>query len=236
MFIRKNDSRIFRLATKILPVAPAAHVFQMTQSRKIRVGQDHGLHSIWRKYGRMGGDDRSEAMPHDPGTIGPDLIHQREDIGRMIGRCVPRGCDLAVAMPSQVKGGDAIIGGKRLHGPAKEPDRKITRDPVNQNHIRPFTGLLNVKPEPIDRSVWHRIGLRSIVEVSGQERGKFTHRQIAILASAKLGHQFSERKWSAIVCLECFPENHRVDRREAEVGEKPSFGTNGIGVFSSLEI
>ncbi len=88
---REVHARVGRLLVEDLPVAPAAEVFEVAEGREIRVGEDERLDPL-------GGEGRRvQARPPPPklwptslALSRPDLVHQGEDVGRVVGRGVAR--------------------------------------------------------------------------------------------------------------------------------------------------
>src|SRR5437764_7899640 len=108
---------------------------------------------------------------------------------------------------------------------------QIDRSPVTP-WIRTTSG-----PEPAcwtcsRRSLTAKIGMsRSSLpggsEAAAEERDQLPDRDVAVRPAAEVGQQVGEGQGAAVVLLEGLSQDHRVDRRQAQVGEETGLRPDG---------
>ena len=175
MLIRKRHACVGGFLPEVLPVAPAADVFQMPQCRETRVGKNDRVDPIGKQNRRVRRDDRTEAVAHQHGVIDLESVHDRQAIAGLIGRSVAVVGQAAIAVAAQVEGRHPERAAEDSHGFAQEPDREVAGDAVNQDDVGPGACLLIVKVD----SVCLSLGMEgvSLSKVSRQEFDQFADRR-----------------------------------------------------------
>ncbi len=155
MLIRESDSGVGGFLAEVLPVAPPAHVFQVPKGGEAGVGEHEDVDAIGEEHRGVHGDDGTKAVTGECGVLDFESVHDRQSIGSLIsgGKTVAR--KAAVAVAAEVERRHAERAAQDSHGLAKEPDREVAGDAVDQDDVRPGACLLIVKVDSVGDEFGH---------------------------------------------------------------------------------
>ena len=78
MFVRERHTRLGRLLAEVLPVAPAAQVFQVPKRRERRVGEHECIDPVGIQHGRVHRDHAAETVADKHRPIDLEGVHDRQ--------------------------------------------------------------------------------------------------------------------------------------------------------------
>ena len=222
MLIRERHSCVGGFLAEVLPVAPAADVFQVPQRGEAGVGEHDGVDSIREEDRGVRRDDGAEAVADERGVLDFKSVHDRQAIGGLVGRGVTVLGQAAVAVAAEVERRHPERAAEDSHRLAEEPDREVAGDAVDQDDVRPGACLLVVKVDSVGNELGHGRNL-AYSKVRLEECDELSDREVALGPAADLGDQLVKRERASVVFLQRLGEHDGVDRRRAPGRRRTGF-------------